>query len=52
MVSSSDKVDNLAFLLEEQDSNTLGLNVVWIQKFDEIAQFLRNIRENQAKQLY
>jgi hypothetical protein len=48
LVSSSDKVDDLAFLLEEQDANELGLNVVWIQEFNEIAQLLQKVRENQA----
>jgi len=46
--SSSDKVDDLAFLLEEQDANELGLNVVWVQELKEIAQLLRKIGENQA----
>ena len=30
-------------LLEEQDANSLGLNVLWIDNFDEIPDILRRI---------
>lgn len=45
---SSEKVDELALFLEEQDANGLGLNVVWVREFKEIAQLLRKIGEYQA----
>jgi hypothetical protein len=38
-----DTADQLAFLLEEQDANDLGLNVVWIDEFSEVAPILRKI---------
>lgn len=44
----NDTVDDLALFLEEQDANELGLNVVWIEEFDEIAPMLRRIVENWA----
>lgn len=36
----NDTVDELAFLLEEQDANELGLNVIWVDDFDEIPDLL------------
>lgn len=44
----NDTVDDLALLLEEQDANELGLNVVWIDDFAEIAPLLKRIGENRA----
>lgn len=41
--SQNDKVDDLAFLLEEQDANELGLNVIWIDSFDELPKILNQI---------
>jgi len=41
----SDTVDELAFLLEEQDANELGLNVIWVENYGEIAPLLRKIIE-------
>lgn len=46
LAKSSDTVDELAFLLEEQDANELGLNVIWVEDFDEIAPLLRRITES------
>lgn len=46
--NKNDTIDQLAFLLEEQDSNELGLNVIWIEDFLEIAPLLRRIVENNA----
>ncbi len=46
--NNSDTVDELALLLEEQDAIELGLNVIWIQDFMEIAPLLRKIAENQT----
>ncbi len=36
--------DDLALLLEEQDANTLGINVIWVNDFNEIPNILREIR--------
>lgn len=44
----NDTVDDLALLLEEQDANELGLNVIWIESFDEIAPLLMKIPESHA----
>ncbi len=35
-LSGGDVLDRVAKLLEEQDANALGLNVVWIDEFDEV----------------
>jgi len=43
-----DKLDQLAFLLEEQDANELGLNVIWVEDFSNVAQLLRKIAETNA----
>ncbi|MBP5981143.1 MAG: TIR domain-containing protein [Halomonas sp.] len=43
----NDTVDDLALLLEEQDANELGLNVVWIGAFNEVAPLLRRIAGDQ-----
>ncbi len=44
----NDTIDDLALLLEEQDANELGLNVIWIETFDEIAPLIRRIAEKEA----
>jgi hypothetical protein len=41
--SKGDVLDSVSKLLEEQDANALGLNIIWIKEFDEIANLLRNI---------
>lgn len=38
-------LDNLARLLEEQDANTLGVNVIWIDDYDQIPHLLAAINE-------
>ncbi|MFT6099930.1 MAG: hypothetical protein ACJAYF_002480 [Arenicella sp.] len=38
-----DRVDDLAEFLEEQDANELGLNVIWVSDFDEIAPIVKSI---------
>ncbi len=43
--NNSDTFDQLAFFLEEQDANELGLNVVWVEDFSNIAQLLHEIAE-------
>lgn len=43
--SEGDVLDDVAKLLEEQDANTLGLNVVWFDDYDEIPRFLGRIGE-------
>jgi len=39
----TDTIDDLARLLEEQDANALGLNVIWVDDFHEIPPLLRKI---------
>ena len=46
--NNNDTLDQLAFLLEEQDANELGLNVVWVEDFSNVAQFLRKIADADA----
>lgn len=41
MPGSNVVVDELALLLEEQDANQLGLNVLWVDSFEEIAPLIR-----------
>lgn len=36
-------MDKLALLLEEQDANELGLNVIWVDEFEEIPKLLNSI---------
>lgn len=36
-------LDSLARLLEEQDANILGINMLWVRGYDEIPQLLRSI---------
>lgn len=38
-----DRVDDLAEFLEEQDANELGLNVIWVNEFIEIAPLIKLI---------
>lgn len=38
-----DRVDDLAEFLEEQDANELGLNVIWVNEFREIAPLVKSI---------
>lgn len=46
--SSGDTVDELAHLLEEQDANELGLNVIWVEDFSEIAPLIRSLGASDA----
>lgn len=39
----ADKLDQISKLLEEQDANALGLNVIWIDEFDELPRLIRDI---------
>ena len=41
--SQSDTMDDLALLLEEQDANDLGLNIIWISEFSEVSEILSRI---------
>ncbi|MBI5962672.1 MAG: TIR domain-containing protein [Chloroflexi bacterium] len=45
--NKNDTLDELAQFLEEQDANGLGLNVLWINDFSEIAPLLLRIVNNQ-----
>lgn len=42
--SKNDALDDLTTLLEEQDANALGLNVVWVDEYAEIPEILRSVR--------
>jgi SIR2-like domain len=42
-VDGEDTVDELSRLLEEQDANALGLNVVWLENYDELPEILNRI---------
>lgn len=42
---NSGKVDELLMFLEEQDANELGLNVLWVDEFDEMPTLLRKLIE-------
>ena len=41
--NGKDRVDDLAEFLEEQDANELGLNVIWVNEFKEIAPVIKSI---------
>ncbi|MFM7976803.1 MAG: SIR2 family protein, partial [Pirellula sp.] len=38
-----DMIDQVSKLLEEQDANALGLNVVWMEDYDELPGILNNV---------
>lgn len=42
---ASEQVIDMANILEEGDSNNLGLNVVWVNSFDEVPDLIRSIAE-------
>lgn len=42
-LSNGDVLDRVSKLLEEQDANALGLNVIWIEGFDDIPNVLDEI---------
>lgn len=46
--SDGDVLDELSKLLEEQDANALGLNVIWIEEYSELPDVLREIASNAA----
>lgn len=41
----SDSLDKVALLLEEQDAIGLGLNVVWVDDYSSVPEFLRTIMD-------
>jgi hypothetical protein len=41
--SEGDVLDDVSKLLEEQDANALGLNVVWLDDFAELPKFINDI---------
>jgi len=41
----TDSIDDLARLLEEQDANALGLNVLWVESFEDIANMLLRLAD-------
>lgn len=41
--NENDTIDKLELLLEEQDANGLGLNLLWVKDFKEITPLLRKI---------
>ncbi|MDP9711200.1 UNVERIFIED_ORG: hypothetical protein J2X80_003290 [Pseudomonas fluorescens] len=42
--SGDDVLDDLARLLEEQDANALGINVIWVDSYDRIPKLIRSLR--------
>ncbi len=42
-VSSGDVLDDISKMLEEQDANALGLNVLWIDDFADLPSVLGDI---------
>lgn len=42
-ISGGDELDQVSRLLEEQDANALGLNVLWIEEYDELPAILADI---------
>ena len=42
-IKSSEQTDELMMFLEEQDANELGLNVLWVKDFDEIARLIKKL---------
>lgn len=46
---SEGTINSLALLLEEQDANELGLNVVWVREYSHIAPLLREIAGSRDK---
>ena len=42
--AADDVLDDLARLLEEQDANALGINVIWVDNYDQIPDLIRSIR--------
>ncbi len=42
----AEKLIEMANILEEDDANNLGLNVVWVNSYDEIPEFLGDIGED------
>jgi hypothetical protein len=42
--SSDDVLDDLARLLEEQDANALGMNVIWVDSYVDIPPLMRSFR--------
>ena len=47
-IGPDEKLNNLARLLEEQDANLLGMNVVWVRAYEEIPQILKAIAAVEA----
>ncbi|MFA8435424.1 MAG: SIR2 family protein [Marinifilaceae bacterium] len=43
IANSNGQIDDLMIFLEEQDANELGLNVIWVEKFDEIPNILKQM---------
>lgn len=41
---AEDVLDDLARLLEEQDANALGINLIWVDSYDEVPGFLSDVR--------
>lgn len=41
--NNDEKVDGLMMFLEEQDANELGLNVIWVDEFEEIGNLVKRL---------
>lgn len=42
-IAKGKKTDDLAYFLEEQDANELGLNIIWVDNFSDIAPLIKSI---------
>lgn len=42
-IEKSEKKDEMLMFLEEQDANDLGLNVLWVNEFDQIPNMIRKL---------
>ncbi|MFS1430137.1 TIR domain-containing protein [Vibrio splendidus] len=48
--SANESVDGVARILEEQDAKNLGLNLIWVENYDEIPAFLNGIAASTTEQ--
>jgi len=44
--SANVAIDSVARILEEQDAKNLGLNLIWVEDYNEIPKFLESVSAN------
>lgn len=44
--SENEAIDGVARILEEQDAKNLGLNLIWVEDYNEIPKFLESVSAN------